>query len=48
VQPDAYIVPDNAAYVNAANGQSIMPHDYGAKIDAQMMADLIAYLQTLE
>jgi mono/diheme cytochrome c family protein len=46
VAPDAYIVPDNPSY--APNGTSIMPHDYGGKIDAQSMADLIAYLQTIE
>lgn len=46
VAPDAYIVPGNPSYAPA--GTSIMPHDYGAKLDAQMMADLIAYLQTLE
>jgi hypothetical protein len=41
-------VPGNPAYVNATTGESIMPHDYGTKVDAQMMADLIAYLTTLE
>ncbi len=46
VEPDAYIVPGNPAYT--ANGSSIMPHDYGAKLTAQDMADLIAYLQTIE
>jgi hypothetical protein len=48
VLPDAYLVPGVPTYVNAQTGQSIMPHDYGDKIDAQMMADLIAYLMTLE
>jgi mono/diheme cytochrome c family protein len=48
VLPDAYLVPDNPAYVNAATGQSLMPHTYGQTLDAQMMADLIAYMQTLE
>lgn len=46
VAPDAYIVPDEPAYAPA--GTSIMPHDYGAKLTDQDMADLIAYLQTLE
>jgi mono/diheme cytochrome c family protein len=46
VAPDAYIVPGNPAY--APTGSSIMPHDLGAKLDAQMMADLIAYLQSIE
>ncbi len=48
VLPDAYIVPGNPAYVNASNGQSIMPHNYGQTLDAQMTADLIAYLETLK
>jgi mono/diheme cytochrome c family protein len=48
VLPDAYLVPGVPTYVNAQTGESIMPHDYGDKLDAQMMADLIAYLQTLE
>lgn len=46
VEPDAFIVPGNPSYAPA--GTSIMPHDYGAKLDAQDMADLIAYLQTIE
>lgn len=48
VSPDAYIVPGNATYVNAANGQSIMPHTYATAMSAQHMADVIAYLQSLE
>jgi nitric oxide reductase subunit C len=48
VAPDAYLVPGNATYVNASNGQSIMPHNYATLLDAQMLADVIAYLQTLE
>ena len=46
VAPDAYIVPGNAAY--AANGQSIMPHDYSTKLSPEMMANVIAYLQSLK
>jgi mono/diheme cytochrome c family protein len=46
VQPDAFIVPDQPSYAPA--GTSVMPHDYGAKLTEQDMADLIAYLQTLE
>jgi mono/diheme cytochrome c family protein len=48
VLPDAYIVPGVPTYVNAQTGQSIMPHTYGDTLDAQMMADLIAYLMALE
>jgi len=46
VSPDAYIVPGNATY--AANGKSIMPHTYSTLLDAQHMADIIAYLETLK
>ena len=46
VAPDAFIVPGNPAYATA--GTSIIPHDYGAKLTNQNMADLIAYLQTVE
>lgn len=46
VLPSAYIVPGNAAY--AANGQSIMPAIYANTLSAQNVADLIAYLETLE
>jgi mono/diheme cytochrome c family protein len=46
VQPSAYIVPGNPAY--AANGQSIMPALYATTLSAQNVADLIAYLETLE
>jgi mono/diheme cytochrome c family protein len=46
VQPDAYIVPGNASYAPA--GQSIMPHNYGTTLSAQQVADIIAYLQTIE
>ena len=48
VSPDAYLVPGNATYINAANGQSIMPHTYATTLDAQHMADIIAYLQSLK
>jgi mono/diheme cytochrome c family protein len=46
VEPDAYIVLDEPTY--APSGTSVMPHDYGAKISAEDMANLIAYLQTVE
>jgi mono/diheme cytochrome c family protein len=39
VQPDAYLVP---------GFNPVMPKDFGQKIDAQNMADLIAYLDTLK
>lgn len=48
VAPNAYLVTDNPAYINAATGQSIMPATYGALLDAQMTSDLIAYLLTLK
>ncbi len=51
VAPDAYLVPDDLAYAPAGyapGGASLMPHDYGAKLTAQNMADLIAYLQTVK
>lgn len=47
VLPDAYIVPGSGTYVDA-QGRSIMPDDYGTRMSAQMMADVIAYLQSLE
>jgi hypothetical protein len=41
VQPSAYVVPTYA--------DGLMPKDYGtAKLDAQGLADLIAYLLTLK
>ncbi len=46
VSPDAFIVPP--ASQHAPSGQSLMPHDYANKVSAEMMADLIAYLQTLK
>ena len=46
VLPDAYIVPPASQY--APGGQSLMPHTYSDLLDAQMLADLIAYMQTLE
>ncbi len=46
VNPSAYIVPGNASY--AANGVSIMPGIYATTLSAQNVADLIAYLETLQ
>jgi len=45
VLPSAHLVP-GASY--QANGQSIMPGTYGGSLDKQNVADLIAYLLTLE
>lgn len=45
-QPNAFIVPDNPAYV--ANGKSLMPEGLGNLMSDQDLADLIAYLLTLQ
>jgi len=47
VNPDAYIVPGNAAYVGA-DGKSIMPHDFATRLSAQNVADVIAYMDTVK
>jgi mono/diheme cytochrome c family protein len=47
VNPDAYIVPGNPAYVGA-DGKSIMPHDFGTRMSPEMMANVLAYLETLK
>ncbi len=46
VSPDAFIVPPAGQYAPA--GQSLMPHDYAGRVSAEMMADIIAYLETLK
>ena len=46
-QPNAFIVPDNPAYMGA-NGKSLMPEGLGNLMSKQDLADLIAYLQTLK
>ena len=46
VNPDAYIVPGNATY--APGGKSLMPHDYATKISPEMMANVLAYLETIK
>jgi mono/diheme cytochrome c family protein len=46
-QPNAFLVPDNPAYVGA-NGKSLMPEGLGNLMSKQDLADLIAYLQTLK
>ena len=45
-QPNAFIVPDNPAYMGA-NGKSLMPEGLGNLMSNQDLADLIAYLLTL-
>jgi cytochrome c2 len=44
-RPNAFIVPDSPYFSN--NGQSIMPTHLGSLMSAQNLADLIAYLLTL-
>ncbi len=46
-QPNAFIVPDNPAYMGA-NGKSLMPEGLGNLMSKQDLADLIAYLLTLQ
>ncbi|MCC7362294.1 MAG: c-type cytochrome [Anaerolineales bacterium] len=46
VNPDAYIVPGGTHV--GADGKSIMPHNYGTVLDAQKVADIIAYLESLK
>jgi mono/diheme cytochrome c family protein len=45
VLPDAYIVQPASQYAPA--GTSLMPHTYDVTLDAQMVADLIAYMDSL-
>jgi len=44
LQPNAYIVPDEGTAVYSAGGISIMQQNYSDRIDAQDLADLVAYL----
>ena len=46
-QPNAFIVPDDPKFVQA-NGKSAMPEGLGNLMSAQDLADLIAYLLTLQ
>jgi mono/diheme cytochrome c family protein len=46
-QPNAFLVPDNPAYVGA-NGKSLMPEGLGNLMSKQDLADLMAYLLTLK
>lgn len=48
VAPSAFIVDGNVAYTNPANGDSLMPAIYATSLSAQNVADLIAYLETLQ
>jgi mono/diheme cytochrome c family protein len=45
-QPNAFIVPDNPAYMGA-NGKSLMPDGLANLMSDQDLADLMAYLLTL-
>jgi nitric oxide reductase subunit C len=47
VSPDAYIVPGGATYVGA-DGKSVMPHIYSTQMSPEMMAHVLAYLETLK
>jgi nitric oxide reductase subunit C len=44
VDPNAYIVP--GANYRLADGQSLMPKDFGATLSAAQIDDLVAYLLT--
>jgi cytochrome c2 len=44
--PNAFIVPDNPAYLS--NGKSLMPASLGNGLSDQDLADLIAYLASLK
>lgn len=48
IQPNAYIVPDDAKYVNAATGKSVMPETYANSLSKQQAADILAYLLTIK
>ena len=40
-------MPGGATYVDA-DGKSIMPHTFATQMSAEMMADVLAYLETLK
>ncbi len=44
--PNAYLVPNEGSKVYATGGISIMQQNYSDRIDAQDLADLVAYLLT--
>jgi cytochrome c2 len=47
VNPDAYIVPGGTTYVGA-DGKSVMPHDFATRMSPEMMAHVLAYLETIK
>jgi mono/diheme cytochrome c family protein len=44
LQPNAYLVPDEGGKTYSAGGISVMQQNYSDRIDAQDLADLVAYL----
>jgi nitric oxide reductase subunit C len=46
LDPNAYIVPGDVYH--SADGQSVMPKDFGTTLTASQIDDLIAYLLTLK
>jgi len=42
--PNAYLVPNEGSKVYSTGGISIMQQNYSDRIDAQDLADLVAYL----
>jgi mono/diheme cytochrome c family protein len=49
VSPNIYIVPGRIDYYfDVAAGRSQMPGNFGKKLDKQMLADVIAYLETIK
>jgi nitric oxide reductase subunit C len=46
LEPSAYVVPGNPIFAGP-NGQSLMPPDYGQRLDPEQIDDLVAYLTTL-
>ncbi len=47
-QPNAFIVSGRSGKFKGANGKSVMPEGLANLMSPQDLADLIAYLQTLE
>lgn len=46
LDPNAYIVPGDVYHT--ADGQSVMPKDFGTTLTPQQIDDLVAYLLTLK
>ncbi len=44
LQPNAYLVPNEGSAIYSSNGISVMQQNYSDRIDAQDLADLVAYL----